>query len=224
MRLHVVVRLAVDRADEGDLVDFPRQVREELRDVDAGLSVPRELEGAAHERPRMALTHDDLAFALECVSVVPVEIRLRIERVDVAHAAGHEERNHGRGARLEVRFAGRDGRVGRRRAAPARIGACSEQFLTVEEPGESDAAQSAAGLEQELPAGDKTPLALAVHTVILSPTSSVSVPACGGKGEALGVRKLACALTGKARLATLRSKPRRQQAAALQRRLQRAER
>ena len=71
-RLDVVVGLAVDRSHEGNLVDVSGDVREQVRHLEAGLAVFPELERARHQRPRMALAHDDVAsdFAVERLSCV----------------------------------------------------------------------------------------------------------------------------------------------------------
>src|SRR6184192_742661 len=78
-------------------------LRKQIRHLDSRLPVPLEPERARHQGTRIALTHDHVAgdLAIERLTGVLGQRRLRVEGVDMADAAGHEERNHGGGARLK---------------------------------------------------------------------------------------------------------------------------
>ena len=129
--LHVIVRPPVHRAQERDLVDVPAEVRKELRHLDPALPVLLEREGARHQRPGKSLPHDHVALhlAVDRLAGVLRQRRLRIERIHLAPAAAHEQRDDRGRARLEMRrlrrvrvHADRGGgaRIGRRRRSPAR--------------------------------------------------------------------------------------------------------
>ena len=90
--------VAVDvlhRADHGNLVSHLADLREQVADFDAALSVPPEL-------PVRALV--DPVFAERFVVVLPKE-RLGVERVHVGHAARHEQEDDLLRFRGEVRVA-----------------------------------------------------------------------------------------------------------------------
>ena len=111
--LHVVVRSPVDRSQERDLVDVRAQMREELRDLDAALPALLERERTRHERPGESLAHDHVALhlAVDRLAGVLRERGLRIERVHLAPAAAHEQRDHRGRTRREMRRPGME-RVG----------------------------------------------------------------------------------------------------------------
>ena len=84
-RLDMVVRAAVERPDERHLVDLAGEVREDLRDLDAALPVPLELERARHERTGVSLAnHHRVGHRL---AGVLLQGRLRVEGVDLADTA-----------------------------------------------------------------------------------------------------------------------------------------
>src|SRR5687768_8381426 len=125
-------------------------VRKELRDLESRLSMAAELKRRRHQRTGMSLAHDNVALPRERLSSVLLERGLGIECVHVANAAAHEQRDHPLGTRCEMRRLGsiwrgshRFGRTARRRA---------EQLVLPEEPRKSEAAQSAAAVEQEIAA------------------------------------------------------------------------
>ena len=64
----------------------------------------RNLKRARHQRPRMALTNDDVAFARERLARVLIQRGFWIERVHVADAAAHEERDDAFRAGREMRL------------------------------------------------------------------------------------------------------------------------
>src|SRR5580700_7935494 len=109
MGQHVVVRYSVGGTDQGDVIDDRADVREQLRDLGPGLSIPLERVGTGHDRPWKSLPHHNLAESAEGLSVIFLENWFGIERVDVADSARHEQRDYGFGARLEMRLAGSGG-------------------------------------------------------------------------------------------------------------------
>ena len=104
MRLHVVVRLAEHGSQHRQFVRVRGGVREDLGDVDAALPVLLEAERARHQRAGMALPDDDVAFARQRLACEAVQGRLGIERIHVADAAAHEQRDDTLRARREVRL------------------------------------------------------------------------------------------------------------------------
>ena len=99
--------------------DVLSHVRKDLRDIHPALSVFLEREDGRHQRTRMALPHHDLALARERLSRVFLKRGFGVERVHVARAAAHEQRDHTLGAGREVRLLGRV-TASDRRPAPGR--------------------------------------------------------------------------------------------------------
>ncbi len=89
----------VHRVDDADVVCHGADVGEQLADLDSRLAVVLELEGRPHERPRLALRLDLVRNRL---AVIPVELRLRVEGVDLRHAPVHEKEDDVLGAGLEI--------------------------------------------------------------------------------------------------------------------------
>jgi hypothetical protein len=65
VRQRVIVRRTFRGMNKGQVVDDGRQVRENFRHPGARLPVLLELERTHHQRPGVALTHDDVAVAFE---------------------------------------------------------------------------------------------------------------------------------------------------------------
>ena len=155
--LHVVVRFSVDRAQERHLIHMLRQQREDLRNIHPALAVFAELKRAGHQRARIPLAHHNVALAGQRLSGILGQRGLGVERIQMADAAAHEQRNHAGGARSEMRFAGRvrvvapgfgvAGAAGLRRA---------QQSLLVQQIGQRQTADTAAGLKQEIASGPET--------------------------------------------------------------------
>ena len=89
-------------------------MREQLGDLDAGFSVLLELVRTAHDGPRESLLHLNVAFTGQRLAMIFVQRGLRVERVQVADTAAHEERNDILGPRLEMRLLGRKRTMSRR--------------------------------------------------------------------------------------------------------------
>ena len=104
----VVELVGVARADQADVVDDFRQMRQGLGEFEAALAVAGELElrpqhGGVGADEGVALTADDrrrerLAFHLG-------ELRLVVEQIELARRAGHEQVDDG------LRLAGEVGRM-----------------------------------------------------------------------------------------------------------------
>ena len=138
-------------------------MREKLRDLDAALAVPLELERTRHERPRVALTHLNLAvdLALEGLSGVFPESWLRIEGVDLTDAAAHEERDNGSCARLEV---------GRPRCERvARYGSTAgfgcQQSICGEQVRQRESGDATSGLEEKIATGPEVLFHVVAHGI-----------------------------------------------------------
>ena len=134
---------------ERQVVHHRAHVREELGDELAALAVALELERAAHERAGVALPHPHPAFARQGLAVVLFEHRFVVERVHVADAAAHEQRNDRLGARLEVWVP-----RGRRRCDALCVAGSlgRQQAFLLEHVSQRDAADALAGAEQEVAA------------------------------------------------------------------------
>src|SRR4029077_6170701 len=129
-------------------------VRKEIRDLQAGLSVFLERKRARHQWAGVTLAHDDITchFPVQRLSGVFHQRGLRIERVHVTDAAAHEQRNHRRRTRLEMRRL-RCVRIepGRLRIARGRMDdVVGQEPVLIQQVGQGDAADPAAGPEQEL--------------------------------------------------------------------------
>ena len=152
--LHVVVRAAIDRAQERNLVDVPAEMREDLRDVDAALSVLLEREWARHQRPGEALAHDHVAayFAVDRLTRILLQRGLGIERVHLAPAAAHEQRDDRRGAGAVVRRLWREGiHAGGRARTGIRLRG-RQDVVATQQVGERESTDAATRLKQELAA------------------------------------------------------------------------
>ena len=166
--LNVIVRSAVHRVDERDVVDVLSGFREHLGHQLARLSHPLELEGARHQRTRVALTHMDITNAalVERLARIFHQPLFVVPEIDGARPAGHEERDHRLGARLEVRRLDRI-RIGperRRRARIRRCGRC-QQSLLIQQIRESEAADAAARPEQKLATRPEISFVVMMHSV-----------------------------------------------------------
>src|SRR5438445_10583061 len=100
----MVVGDPISGPDQRDIVDDRANVGKQLRDLCPGLSVLLEGVRAGHDGAWKSLPDHNFAEPAERLSVILLEQRLWIERVDVADSAGHEERDHCFGAGLEVRL------------------------------------------------------------------------------------------------------------------------
>src|SRR5262245_34462769 len=114
-----------------------------------------ERERARHEWTGEALPDDYVALdlAVDRLTGVLRQCRFRIERVHLAPAAAHEERNDGGRARFEVRRLRRvridpDWR-GRARIARCRRGLGRQPLVAVQEVRERESADAAAGTEEK---------------------------------------------------------------------------
>jgi hypothetical protein len=93
--------VVVVNPDEAQLKEYAaravqlREMRENLRDPRTRFPVSLEREGALHQRSWVALPDDNIAVPFEGHAVVLLQGRLVLERVDVAHAPAHEQRNDG---------------------------------------------------------------------------------------------------------------------------------
>jgi hypothetical protein len=102
----VAVVPGVHGAEQADIVHDAGGVREEFRDFGAALAVLLELPRAAEQFLARAVDEAEVDVPLVILAVVPGEFRLRVEEIDVARPAVHEQRDHRLGLRREVRRAG----------------------------------------------------------------------------------------------------------------------
>ena len=107
--------LGVEAADDTQIVGDPRDLRKEIGDPKAALPAPRKLPQRLHDALRRALPRLGQAAEIterHLLAVVGREPRLRVETVDLAHAAGHEEENHPLGAPRKMGATRRGGCAG----------------------------------------------------------------------------------------------------------------
>ena len=97
-RAEVVTVDVFHRADDADIVHHAPDVRKQFAHLSAGLTVPP-------KRPIGSLVKP-VALAGFLV-VILIEVRLGVEGIHVAHAAGHEHENHPLGLGCEMRPLGR---------------------------------------------------------------------------------------------------------------------
>ena len=137
-RGRVVRALRHHRADDRELVDALRQVRQEAADPLAALAVAAEREGTLHQPARPAEEGLDLPLARQLPPVVPRQVGLVVEGVDVADAAACEDLDDPLRPRREMqdRLAGGPG-------------------LLAQHPGQRDGAEARPGIAQEVPAASR---------------------------------------------------------------------
>jgi len=146
-RRFVTVDVGVHRSDDGDVVDDRGEVGQEFRDIGSACTVLAELPRTSHEL--LAGTIDEAEGDLAGI-VLPAaagQLRLRVEKVNMARATMHEEGDHGPGPgdergslRLHVKAQGVAGNIGRGR----------QEALLFEHPRERDTAHTHRVLGEEL--------------------------------------------------------------------------
>src|SRR5258708_1502341 len=90
------------RMNERKVVDYGRDLRENLRHPLPALPILLEGPRAFHERAWIALPDHNLTLAGQRLAMVLFQHRLVIEGVNLTHAAGHKQRNNGLRLRLEM--------------------------------------------------------------------------------------------------------------------------
>ena len=105
----MVIRAALGGADEGEVIDHPGNVGEQLGYLDAALTMFLEAKRALHQRSGISLAHPNGTFPGQGPAMVLGERRLRVEGINLAHAATHEKRDDGLGPGLEMARSGGDG-------------------------------------------------------------------------------------------------------------------
>src|SRR5262249_21745294 len=95
---------SIERANEGDIVNMPGNIRQSVRNPHAALSVSRKFEGTAHEGACvfhiLDLSRDLIEISL---AVMRIQRRLRIKKIHLARAAIHEEVDHRFSPRTNMR-------------------------------------------------------------------------------------------------------------------------
>ena len=111
----MVEHVGVHRADERDVVGARGDVREQIRDLHTALAVPSKRSRRALENCTVLLDESEADLVSQRFGKrLPVEFTklwLRIEEVDLARCAGHENEDAALGARRGVRWV-RSQRVG----------------------------------------------------------------------------------------------------------------
>ena len=103
----MVVGPSPHRVQKCNLVYFRADVRKDLRNILAALSILLEFENARHDRTRPAVVDADIAA--QNLARVFFHRRLVLEGLHLADPAGIEDRDDGFRARLEMRSLWREG-------------------------------------------------------------------------------------------------------------------
>src|SRR5581483_12144704 len=91
------------RVEERNVIDAAGEVRQQVADPQPALAAATEDERTLHEAARLAEEGVDLTLAGQLLAVMPGEIRLVVEGIDVAHPAGAEDLDDALRLRGEVR-------------------------------------------------------------------------------------------------------------------------
>src|SRR5215831_6968467 len=103
----MVVGPSPHRVHKCKLVYFRTEVRKDLRNILSALSILLEFENARQDRTRPAIVDADIAA--QNLARIFFQRRLVVKGIDLADSAGHEERDDGFRARLEMRSLWRKG-------------------------------------------------------------------------------------------------------------------
>ena len=101
----MIAVIRIHRSDHAEVVDHRRHTREDLADLDPALPVLPEFEWRSHQVARRAVRFD--LGPGQRLAVVLGQHRLRIERIDVRHAAIQEQKDDALRFRREMRSLGR---------------------------------------------------------------------------------------------------------------------
>ena len=148
----MVVALRVKGSDYGHVVDAGRERGIQLRDFDARAPILLELVRACHQSA--GISEKDLNFPLpgHWFSMVPRQLGLRIEKVDMTGSAIHKQEDHRGRLWREMRTPG-----GERVAPGGRIGRLrGQEAVAVEEMSKCKTRESGARVENQLPASQRT--------------------------------------------------------------------
>ena len=142
-----------------------RDVRKEIAHPLAALTILLELPLGADDPALALLAAAALGLHVDRLAVEAVELRLVVERVDLARPAIHEEEDHALGLGREMRRLGRQ-RISERSARgtshlPGRMGLPREEPL-IEQAGEGQARERRARLPEEFTTGPVTELAVSM--------------------------------------------------------------
>src|SRR5262245_11798473 len=129
----------VHRANQRKVVGMLREIREQIRYLHPALPVLLELPERRHQPARRSHRRTDLADAGHRLALASQKHRLRIERIDLAHASVTEDRDHRLCPGREMRLPGRERRTRLR-----------QQPVTAQEVEERDSRDPAAEPVQKL--------------------------------------------------------------------------
>ena len=147
-RRSVVVALGEHRVDEAQVVGTAGEVRQQVADPGPALSPLPERIDALHQFPGLPEEPEILAASLQFGAVQPIQFRLVVEGVEVAHAAAAEDLHDALGAGSVVQGRAR----GRRRDRGPGRGRRGEGAVAGHQPGQGDVPETAHRAGQEMPA------------------------------------------------------------------------
>ena len=152
-RRHMIVRFAVERFDEREIVHVFRHVRILFANPRAGLAVLLEAEGRLHQRPRISVEHVDV----DALPVALGEFRFGIEKVHRTRCAFHEQPDDRPGFRRIMRWT-----RGHRVERPRRLDVGGQQTIALQQIRQREQAEARPGLFQEVAAVRECLVATAV--------------------------------------------------------------
>src|ERR1700730_4118010 len=104
----------------------------------------------------MTLANHDLTLSRQRLSGVFLQSGFRVERIDMADTAAHEQRDHALGARREVRLLGCEWVEAHWLGiASGVVGSGSQETILVQQMRQCQAADTAAGFKQKIASGPK---------------------------------------------------------------------
>ena len=143
--------VGVGAADDGEIIDATGEVRIEVRDLDAGLSVLRELARRAEEGAGFADLEQRIAVEVRHrLAAVLAQLRLGVPGIDLAHSAIHEQADDRFRFRRVVRLTGCE-RIVTLRHGLGGLGGAIEESILAEERSQCESGEAAAGFPEELP-------------------------------------------------------------------------
>src|SRR5205823_302634 len=146
----MAVDVRVHRADEGHVIHNAGEVGEEFGHFDPALAVLLKFPRAAEQFFGRAIDETESYLSRVILPATPGQFRFRVEQVDVARTAVHEERDHGAGARREQRNLGLEVK---RLWLTGHAGRCGEEVFLSQQPREGDAAEAKRVAREKLAAG-----------------------------------------------------------------------
>jgi len=151
-------RVGIHRVDERHVIDAGRQVREDVRDILATLTMLAKGPFRADDASLVLLAAAAERVDVDRLAVQPIELGLVVERVDMAGPAVHEQEDHTLCPGRECWFPGRH-RIDEPRDSIGGDGLTRQEPIAAQKRGEGDRGKPSAGFPEQLTAGPAAELA-----------------------------------------------------------------